>query len=63
LCEKEGRKKKFKKVTKSDFFSGLFLNSSIFKGKVTSIFMNCNVVSMDLQACFAVLQFFWPLFY
>ena len=35
------KKKKERKMTKSDFFGGLFLSSRALKGMFASIFVNC----------------------
>jgi len=55
--KKEGARKK---IAESDFFDGLFLRSCILRGKFTSIFVNWQVVSIDLHVCFGVLQLLWP---
>jgi len=36
--KEEGRKKK---MTKSDFFGGLFLSSRVLNGMFASVFVNC----------------------
>ena len=45
-------------TTKSDFFSGLFLSSSVLKCMFASIFVNCQAVSFSLHAGFGVCSFF-----
>jgi len=47
-----------KKMTKSDFFNGLFLNSRVLNGTFASIFVNCQAVSFSLHAWFGVCSFF-----
>ena len=39
--KKKKKKKERKKMTKSDFFSGLFLSSHVLKGTFVSIYLNC----------------------
>ena len=39
--KKKKKKKERKKMTKSDFFSGLFLSFRLLKGTFVSIFVNC----------------------
>jgi len=41
-------------MTKSDFYGGLFLSSSVLKGTFASIFVNCQAVSFPLYAWFGV---------
>jgi len=50
-------RKKNNKMTKSDFFSGLFLNSRVLKGTFISIVMNCQAVSFSLHAWLGVCSF------
>jgi len=38
---KKKKKKERKKMTKSNFLGGLFLNSRVLKGTFVSIFVNC----------------------
>jgi len=52
------KKKEARKMTKSDFFGGLFLSSHILKGAIASILVNCWAVSFYLHAWFVA---FWPL--
>jgi len=52
------KKKERKKMTKSNFFGGLFLSSCILKGMFASIFVNCLAVSFSLHAWFGVCSFF-----
>ena len=39
-------------MTKSDFFSCLFLSSRVLKGTFTGIFVNCQAVSFSMHAWF-----------
>ena len=41
MRKKKERRKKERKMTKSDFFGGLFLSSRVPNGKVASVFVNC----------------------
>jgi len=39
--KEEEEEEETKKMTKSDFFGGLFLNSRVLNGMFASVFVNC----------------------
>ena len=46
-----------RKMTKSDFFGGLFVNSCVLKGMFANIFVNYQAVSFFLHAWYGICSF------